>query len=63
MIAAVTEKLQQKVADGTITQEQADKMLQHMQDMSSENGQPKFRFGPRGHGGFPGKGGPYVPTK
>jgi len=55
---AITEKLQQKVADGTITQEQADKMLQRMQDRSTKYGQPKFGFGPRGHGGFPGNGGP-----
>ena len=61
--AAMAAKLQQQVADGTITQEQADKMLQRMQDGPAKNGQPKFGFGLRGHGGFPGVGAPCAPVE
>jgi hypothetical protein len=39
MLAAVTEKLQEKVAEGDITQEQADRILERMQE-ASENGMP-----------------------
>jgi len=63
MNAAMAAKLQQKVTDGTLTQEQADRMLQRLQDWSTENGQPKFGFGPHRHGGFPGKGAPCAPVE
>jgi len=49
------ERLDQAVADGTLTQEQADSIRQHMEDMSGE-GMPNPE-GPRGEG-FAGLGGP-----
>ena len=61
MHTAMVENLQQKVADGTITQAQADQILQHMQERPAENGPLGFGF--RGHGRFPGKGGPCAPTE
>ena len=48
MHGAMTEQLQQKVEDGAITQEQADRILERIQQ-GAENGMP---FGPRmGHPG------------
>jgi len=43
MLAAITEKLQEKVTEGTITQEQADRVMERMQE-GAESGMP---FGSR----------------
>ena len=49
MLAAMTEQLQQKVAEGIITQEQADRILERMQERAEDG----MRFGPRiGHPRF-----------
>ena len=43
MLAAMTEKLQEKVAEGTITQEKSDRILERMQEGSRN----AMAFGPR----------------
>ena len=61
MHAAMVENLQQKVADGTITQAQADQILQRIQDRLAENGPLGFGF--KGHGRFCGMGVPCAPPE
>jgi hypothetical protein len=51
-------RLQNLVKQGTITQEQADQYLNWWQSKPDV----PFGFGFRGHGGFPGKGGPCAPS-
>jgi hypothetical protein len=57
-IAARQETLSQAVADGKITQAQADQMLENMREMVEDhlNGEMPA-FGPGGCGGFGGRGG------
>jgi nucleoid DNA-binding protein len=53
-IAARADLLAQAVADGRITQSQADLMLEHMEEEVAEHLSEPFPFGNRGFGGGPG---------
>ena len=56
---AMQERLQSLVEQGKITQEQADKMTEQWESVMEEG----EGFGFRGHGRFPGMGGPYALPK
>jgi maltose-binding protein MalE len=55
-------RLQDMVTQGKITQEQADQYLNWLQSKPNVPLPDAFGFGPRGHGRFPGMGGPCAPA-